>query len=454
MRYFCTFLLLMFSCQLKAVTVCITFNPLNCIACSSGIFDLSKEAQIKRIILIARSSYQEDSSDISEKYELGKLSKVKLLFSDSLYDTFQGKEFDAEFILFSDKTKKALYKGKLNKINLGSVRSYYAAEEMTLIDSICTTSVNKKLGYFLPFANSIITVSKYDKYHVLTTPDNNETPIIFNDSFWVGLYKEYYKDSFKIKYPVIREIMDEMPTLKPMIETISSWDDTTLMITFKIKIYTLEKKDDTAIYSAHFVGKYDIKSHSLKAVYGIDKSMPKEFFLWTIYKGKDNFWGEGALKDTYCMLKLSLNEKKKLFTYVSTTKIKRPESYKIMKVSSLEEDNTVVDHDLLAFSYDDKITTLSNLNQVTIPFGSMFIDTANKKLIVDLSQDELNYYVLYVEREVYHVLQFSKTKGSHKDVIVGNKVNMHQMSFYNSGNKIIYKPVDKDCLFIKELSFE
>ena len=52
-------------------------------------------------------------------------------------------------------------------------------------------------------------------------------------------------------------------------------------------------------------------------------------------------------------------------------------------------------------------------------------------------------------------MRISKSDQTYHEIEVGDMITVGktQMDFYNSGNKVIYQPKDKQCLYVKNVGF-
>ncbi|MBS1771826.1 MAG: hypothetical protein JST82_03125 [Bacteroidetes bacterium] len=106
----------------------ITMSPLNCITCSSGVYDLARENSINIISIVLESKYKEDSTEIEEMYSLSKFPKIKVVFSDSLYKHFSHDNNNPELII-ADARKAEIYRSSLKSIDMRAIHHYFPLEK-------------------------------------------------------------------------------------------------------------------------------------------------------------------------------------------------------------------------------------------------------------------------------------------------------------------------------------
>lgn len=453
--------LLLFYYSSKAINTYVTFNPLNCINCSSGLYALCNENVIPHIKLVLKEQYKEDINDINEKYSLDKFDKLSIIYSDSMFEMLSNQELDGELII-TNNVGKELLRQNLKQIDLPGVRSYYIDDNAVQADSYCFAASNKKLGAFRVQGGFITMMDMYSRFTIASLDDTEEKLIKWNDSLKPKLYQALYKDSFRIKYPVINEIITETPTYKPTISDVRVWDNSTAMVLFSVKDYTKEEDSKISLSTATVITKYSFKTNAYLDNYFFDNSIPSTFFLWDFFIENGRYFAQGLYypngidkNEEYCLLELKCNEKTHSFSLKAMTPVKQPVNYRERKVSGLEEYNTVVKNNLLAFVYDNKITRLDNMKRVQIPFADFDNKPWNAYQVKDLYEDAGNYYVLYLTNNEHHILRFSKTGKDKKDIFVNNTsdIDGRHMRFYNSGDRVIYKPLDKDCLLIKNIAY-
>lgn len=437
-----------------AVETYITFNPASCMSCVSGIYRICKVDKIKSIQIVAKEEYANDTEELNKLYEFNRFPKIRLVFSDSLYNALSAMKYEAELVI-RDKQKE-LYRRNVKQVIVNEqLLAYYAAPQN--IDSLCSPFIGRTAGIDIG-KHYIVMFGEYLDYNVIDRATGVEKPVKLTEPVVVDLYKLLYKNNFSERYPVIKEMIKETPTYKPTIEDIREWDNENLMILGNIKDYKHNKAGDTVfMLNRPYVMKYKYNTGKITSVYPLDSTMPSGFDLWQFYVADGKYYGQGYDNDNdlFKLLELTCNEKTKTFSMKRDTKMTQPSTYAQRKVSSLEEYNIRIKGNLMCFVYDNKITLLNSGKQVSIPFKDYGASKWNAYEIRDLHEDNEYYYVLYVHDKEFHIMRLRKDNMMVDDVVVGNvsSIDTTKLKLFQAGDKIIYHPKGKECLLIKQVEF-
>lgn len=475
------FILMLFFNTTSANEIIITFNPLDCITCTSGLFFIGNEGAVSSVKIVVREIYKEDSAELNEKFEFYKYPKLKVMYNDKLYTKLNGHSNDIEknkLFIISNDGKKVVYAQELNKLNLTQLKAILnnAASNNALIksasdnvynastnnnvklrvdDSICYSAINKKLNLFDVNKNDIISADIFGKFAFYNTDEQKLNTVFKIDSAAITfLYKCYYRNKFKERFPVINAIMDESPSFKPFINSVKYVSKDTAVITIQVKDYFIDGKNDTALLGHGLVLKYNSKYKKILAAYTADETVSKDFYMWYVYSNDNKFYAQGLDGDDFCFYELVLNDKKQTYSLGSRVIKGRPEKYKNLKVPSTEEDNIIFNDGICAFVYDNVIFDLVKGRTFTIPLS----DAANFKehyKLIDIKQDDKYFYMLYLSGSNILSSKLSRNSTEFKEIVIGDKyrIDEYNAKFYNSGNKIIYRPVDKNCLYVSNISY-
>lgn len=461
--------------------IVITFNPLDCITCTSGLFLIGKEDAVSSVKVVVREIYKEDSAELNEKFEFYKYPKLKVLYSDKLYNKLNGQSNDIEknkLFIISNDGKKVVYAQELNKLNLSQLKvilkggtsnnsvtkntseSVFNAAannsiKLTVNDSICYSAINKKLNLFDVNENDIISSDIFGKFAFYKIDEQKLNNIFKIDSAAISyLYKCYYRNRFKERFPVINAIMQESPSFKPVINSIKYVSKDTAVITFQIKDYFIDSKNDTALLGYGLVVKYNTKFRKIITAYTSDETVPKDFYMWYVYSNENKYYTQGLDGNDFCLYEVMLNDRKQTYSLGNKLIHGRPEEYKKLKVPSTEEDNIIFNDGVCAFVYDNLIFDLAKGRTISMPLAG----AANLKehyRLVDIKQDDKFFYIMYLSGSNILSSKLSKNSTEFKETVIGDKqhIDEYNVKFYNSGNKIIYRPIDKNCLFVSNINY-
>jgi|GEM_PF-5109230 len=465
--------------------VIITFNPLDCITCTSGIFLLSDDASVKQMKVVVKEMYREDSAELNEKYEFHKFPKLQVCYNDGLYNRLNGgvakeiKEIDKNrLFIVSDDGRRILYTQELDKLNLTQLKRIlantgadvvvansspsavmgvdgYAKQGLIPADSFCYSAINKKLNVFDVKDKSIISSDVFGKYAFFNTDSRSYSQMFRIDSAAiVFLYKSYYGRKFDERYPVMKTIMDETPSFKPVVNSINAVSTDTVVAVFQVKDYFLDEKNDTALLGHGLIMKYNVKTKKVISCYIADGAVGKDFYLWYVFYQNDKYYAQGLCGNDFCMEEVKLDEKKHTYSLSGRVLVSRPVQYNTLKVPSTEEDNIVLNDGLCAFVYDRCIYDIKHQSKTIIPFTAPST-TYNTYRLIDLQQDADNYYILYLYRSGLMAMQLSKHDNTVKEIPLGDKhaIDEYNVKFYQSGSSVIYRPTDKTCLYVSNLKY-
>lgn len=122
-------LLAMILCYLNAPAqqLYITLNPLNCVNCSIGLYALLKEPGIPDICVTLKESCRENAADLEETFEFSRFPKIRLFYSDSLYQALSRESFESEIII-SDDTHRETFRAMLKRFNIQTIRNIFSPE--------------------------------------------------------------------------------------------------------------------------------------------------------------------------------------------------------------------------------------------------------------------------------------------------------------------------------------
>lgn len=454
MRLSIFFLILIWPEWVYAQKMHVTFDPLKCITCSSGLYALSLEKNINSIDVVLLSRYAEDSLELHEKFDFKKHPKIILHYSDSLYNALSRSATDAELIIFDSKNKE-LYRSALKQINLTEIMTFYSSKGKAMNDTLCFSAINKNLNTFIVQGGLVISQSVFDKWTVINAETGKEYAVKINDTLKRTLYKSYYKDSFKIKYPVINSIIGETPTFKPSVNNVQYYKGSIIAIFFQIKDYNING-DDTAIFGSGVIGLYDIDKNQTLGYYTFDKSL-KDILIWNLYLENGEYMAQGIYKEDtrFCFMSLKVDEKKKVVALKKVLDINKPAVYKTQNVPSLVEFNVTANKNVLSFDFDDKIVLLDDGKSVQIPFSEFRSGKYDEYQIRDVYQDQNSYFVLYLQADSIYSLRFSKIGNVKATVKIGSTttIDKYGIKFYRNGNEVIYKPLKSNCLIVSKIAY-
>lgn len=439
-----------------AINIYIPFDPKNCINCSAGLYSLCREPFVQQLTLILKEEYRADEHDLNETYEFNKFPKIKIVYSDSLYRAW-GRTDNAIELVITEDGNKEIYRSDLRRLDMQRVRTICAMQKVAEDTVLCYSSFGRKmLGFNVAYpyifslgmhASSVVNINR-----------QTELPVKITDSLLIALYKSLYKQQFDKKYPFVSNMIERTPVYKPQVSGQGKWDDNSLFVLCSVKDFRYKHgsgdADTMKVVSIPVIARF-YPSSGVWDIYNMDKSLPGDFNIWDVYIEAGKFYVQGVYNDDrYGIYELTCNVSGKTFSVKKKLPIVQPSDYKKRGVSPLEEYNTFVKGDLLAFIYDDKITRLDNENQVKIPFGRKVSDSWNAYEIRDLQEDDQYYYVLYIQGGNHHALRFSKDGKAKRDIIVGSisSIPSTKIKFYMNGNTLLYKPNgNDDCLHIRTI---
>lgn len=444
------FLTVLLCGKVRAIETYITFNPLNCINCTSGIYHLSEEKYIKNIQVVFQEMYREDTADMQELYAFRDYPKLHIVFSDSLYKKLSHTDLDAEFIIIGDNHTE-LYRTSMKRLNMSEIRRYYATTPLS--DSICSSFYPKMLSFQVD-GQYIIAENAFHKFSIFDVTTQKEIILGYKDSIKVPLYKALYKEKFNERFPLIENEMKTVSSFKPTLDFVKRWDRRRIMAIYTVRDWMIEGKD-TPIFNKPLVTMYDANTNAT-TIYTMDTTIANHYWVYNVHTHDNKFYLEGGLKgddDKPAFIEVTCDTIKKTFSFAKSIISSYPQRYSEFKVPGIYESNTVVKAGLAAFVYDNKITNLATHEQVTIPYEDPKPAKYDTYQVTDLQQDAKNYYVLYTHKEQLHVLQFAKNDTLKKDIVIatepGSKLWQVKFSMYK--NKLFYKPADKDCLMLKDI---
>jgi|GEM_PF-4206989 len=440
----------------------IRFNPDQCRNCAAALYTICDIANPNSVQLIMKERYSVNLLQILDEYGISarRTPNLEPILSDSMYrilstklfNTLPDTECGAEVIIIDD--KGILFRKNIQHLDVSTMKQYYTSSDSTG-GSLCFASMIG-LGAFRTQGPFIIPLGEHSQFAVIDKKSKSEIVINIDEALKKRLYHKIYKDSFYVKYPIINEIIKETPLLKPTIEDVIKWDDENLMVLCNVKNYSYNERGDSLfLINSPLVTKFNIGSQAVSDIYLMDHSIPSEFSFWYLFIEKDKYYAQGYKDNNFCLIELNCDSNLKKFGYKKVVINTKPESYTKRKVSVLEENSIVIRGNMVAFVFDNKITLLDNMKHVYIPFKNYESEKWNAFRIRDLFEDDKNYYVLYIHKNNHHVMQLPKSGDISKDVIIESTsaVDLRHMKFYDSGNQVLYKPKNKNCLFIKQFSF-
>lgn len=453
-RVFALFFLLSFV-NAKANEIFITLNPLSCLACTAGIYELNKNKGINKINIVMESVYQIDSIDINEVYELKRHPKLVVHYSDTLYKKLSSKD-DAEIIIRNTNDEE-VYRGLLKRLDLVAINRFFNHNSVIAIDTLRSTHINKNVNTIYVYDNYIIIDNIFNKWAVIDKLGKKNISFTIDEPVKQELYKCLYRSLYNVKYPVVNSMILETPSFKPAITEIREWDKNTLLVNISLKDYKKGNGNDTIISSENIIGKYSINEKRFVSFYKIDEGLTESFSLWNIYIDKQKYYAQGTCgaDDHFCFLALTCDEKEKKIFLRRKIIFERPSRYRTLSVSSLEENNICVNKNLLAFVFDNELMDIETGSKVRMPIA--YNDKKyNGFEIRDIFEDTSYYYIVGLEEQnISTAIRFSKTGNKVDKVEIGqaSEVNKYCVRFYGSGDKIIYKPQKNDCLVIAEIKY-
>src|SRR5690606_37624875 len=95
-----------YCCQ--AQKIFITLKPGNCLNCSSKIYELERTKNIESMTVIMESNYYSDSTEIEALFEFNSLNKVRVKYSDSIYNHLVSNRDYPELTIINN-TGKVIY---------------------------------------------------------------------------------------------------------------------------------------------------------------------------------------------------------------------------------------------------------------------------------------------------------------------------------------------------------
>ncbi|MBS1778313.1 MAG: hypothetical protein JST70_03250 [Bacteroidetes bacterium] len=436
-----------------AINIYIPFDPKNCINCSAGLYSLCREPSVQQLTLILKEEYRADEQDLNETYEFNKFPKIKLVYSDSLYRTWSHTD-NAIDLVIADDGNKEIYRSDLRRLNMQKIRTVCAGQKVAGDTVLCYSSFGRKMLGFNVAYPYVFSLGMHSRSAV-NISQQTELPVKITDTLSITLYKNLYKQQFDKKYPFVKSMIEGTPVYKPQVSGQGKWDDNSIFVLCSVKDFRSKHgsgdTDSMEIFSIPVITRF-YPSSGVWTIYNVDKSLPADFNIWDVYKESGRFYVQGVYNDDrYGIYELTCNDDSKTFSLNKKLPIGQPSDYKKRGVSPLEEYNTCVNGNLLAFIYDDKITRLDNENQVKIPFGQKGSDAWNAYEIRDLQEDDLYYHVLYIHDGNHHALRFSKDGKTKQDIIIGSTSNIQttKIKFYMNGNTLLCKPnSNEDCLRI------
>ncbi|MBS1771825.1 MAG: hypothetical protein JST82_03120 [Bacteroidetes bacterium] len=321
-------------------------------------------------------------------------------------------------------------------------------------DTLCYHTIDKNINTIHVQDNYIIHDNIYGKWSIINTKTNEEYTLKQTDTMIQELYKVYYRDSFNNRYPVISAYINATPSLKPVISGVQKWDINTIAIVYSVKDFILQG-DDTLLIGRPVIAKYDIVKNKYIGLYTLDSSFKKRHF-WYLFIQNQEYFAQGLnSKNRFFLAKLRVNEKEKIFSMKEEKPFHQPDNYKTMSVSPLVEHNITLNNGLAIFDYDDKITRLDNNQLIQIPFGPKVLNKYDYYQIRDVFQDNLYYYVLYLQYKEIVAMRISKRGNSLKNIKLGSidEIDKYGIGFFNSGNNVILKPLSNNCLIVKSINY-
>lgn len=105
----------------------ITFNPLNCVNCSMGLYALLREPEIPIMTIVFKEEDQENEEEWEETFEFSRFPKIQLIYEDSLFYALSKDDFESEIII-RNHAQEELYRALLKRFNIYVVKKLFVQE--------------------------------------------------------------------------------------------------------------------------------------------------------------------------------------------------------------------------------------------------------------------------------------------------------------------------------------
>lgn len=436
-------------------TIYVTFNPGTCLNCSANLYSICELKEVEQISLIIPKMFQGDSTEMDEEYLFSKQSKLKLIFSDSLYQSKMKNENFPEIVI-EDINGKELFRKVLTIVKndefIGVLTGTKEKKQIPT-QTFCIHSITKKnianlykLEHYLAQDGFI-----NDQYYLVNLKDTIAQRIKIPDSDYAVIYKTFLKDSFRLKYPIIKDIFNSTPVWKPTITGLIEYKNS-IYVLIEIKDYHPQGGEDTGIYGHAVLGKWDMKRGKFIEYYTVDKTVKdKAWGPVKIYVVQSKLYGECLKKGTsdFRFFELSINEKLKTICFTQELPIYIPQLYAQLKVDEMEERNIKINGEALAFDYANNLYVFSKGKFIPIPFDKKTYTKYDERMIRDVYSDGVNHAVYYVEnKHDFYLLQFNDA-GKKSIISLGNKESNWVTRFYNCTNSLVLKNLETGCFEIR-----
>lgn len=437
-------------------TIYVTFSPTTCLNCSANLYSICGLNEVEQINLIIPTMFQGDSAEMDEKYLFSKQPKLKLIFSDSIYHSKVKNENFPEIII-EQADGKELFRKVLTVTKNAEVVAILNDEKTPVIKEaigvVCVSSVVKKnpasiykLGHYIVEEGFIP-----GDYYLVNLKDTTAQKIKLQTEQYAAIYKAFLKDSFNLKYPVMKDIFNNTPVWKPTIDGVIEYKNTIYAL-INIKDYYYQGGEDTGIFGYVVLGKWDVKKKQFIDYYMVDKTIKdKAGGPIKLHVVQSKLYGEFLKNGTndFRLFELNINEKLKTIFFTQEMPIYKPQLYAQIKVDKLEERNINVNGEALAFDFADNLYVFSKGKFVPIPFDKTTYATYNGRMIRDVYSDGVNHAVYYVEnKHDFFLLQFNDA-GKKTLTALGSKESFWVTRFYNSANKLVLKNLETGCFEIR-----
>ena len=431
------------------IKIYVTLSPLHCLNCSANLYNICKLKEVKTIHLILESRFQKDSLELEEQFEFSSIQKIKLFFSDSLYNQKMRNQLFPEIIL--EENSKELFRENLTQIQNEKLLSYLQTEksknEITCIESIASNYI----GILRVLDNYLIQRGNFDNYDLVDLNAKKADRIKVFPQQYESIYKTLLKDSFKYKYPILKNYFITTPVWKPKIGGVVELQNN-IFVKINVKDYFPQGGDDTGIYGFTVLGKWDIKTNGFSSYYSFDKSITsKAWGPHELYFIKSRLYGKfiSIKTDKFIFLELKINDKTNTISLAKEMPIKMPVKYDVIKVSSYYQRNIQVNGFALAFDHGDSLYIVPQNRYVHIPFDKMKSTNYEDRLIRDVYSNGKEHGVLYVENNHdYYLLRFNG-EGKRDKLSLGSKESLWVTRFYHSINKLVFKNLETGCFEVQ-----
>ena len=461
MRLF-TFLILLFFYTPAFSKVFITINPRDCLNCSSGLYVLSKSPHIPEIFIVMMEEFESDSIEIEELFEFTRFEKIKILYSDSLYNAksqnIRESDFSYPELIIEDENGVEQYRSLMIKLDHARIEQVMRALSAKPLETEeCFESINRK-GMYLSGVDrhSAVFRDVYGLNHCVYDLRSDSTSWIPKArDLIIDLYKNYFQENFSQYFPVMQGIMEEMPTFKPKVEDVVMWKNAAL-IHFELKDFKI-RGEDTGIYGKFFLGKFNPGTGKMDGYFNLDSFIRNRFFIWNIYVGTNDLYLRGGyISGGLAVLSVDLDESSKTVQFKKGITLKHPVSYTVNNVPPYEADNICFNADCLAFIYSDSLINLKTNQRIGIPFPVRASpENYDINYIQDIYYDEKFYYVLYIhKKDELYLLKFDPGGEAIYNKRIGRKddAKIYSSKFWGSGEQLIYRGVQSDCYTIMNVS--